>query len=564
MLSLDWLKKHKYLIVLASLGLIFLMVYFWLFVNIEPKFTSPDETANYYFIKLFAQDSRLSFYEPLNEIADGMIRPRSMGFVDGNTVPGSFLGLILIYGILAKIFGAGIILYFTPFFAVIGVLFFYLLIKEIFSKNIAFISSLLLFILPPFWHYSARGMFHNILFLSMLIIGMYFLVRVLNREPGTKNQLLYYLLAGFFIGLALITRTSEIIWVCVILIILFIINRSKISWRNILMFMGPVIILFLVIFYFNNQLYGSPFLFAYSGSGESVEAVSGESITHTLFFKFKQLVLPFGIDFDRIGSSFYQYVIVVFPWFSILFFVGLIWLLKNNFLNIIKKLFSNVNISYKQFQAKQKIYLWLYVLTVVWLVIYYGSYEFYEYIDRTKTILGSSYLRYWLPLYVFGLPFCTLALMEIKKIYKNRKISNLVVLLIIILFYLFSVNKVLLDPLHGLSQIKMYNSQNIQKERVIAQQTEPDSVIISGYADKVFFPNRKVVVKLPDDNDRFKEIVTNLTDRVSVYYFYSPLDENGEKVLTMFKKHDFEFELRLVHEFLQDREILYEVRKYQP
>lgn len=562
MLNLDWLKKHKYLIILASLGLIFLVIYAWLFVNIEPKFTSPDETANFYFIKLFSEGNQLRFYEPLNEIADGLVKPRSMGFVNGYTVPGSFLGMVLLYGIISKIFGVGIILYLTPFFSVIGVLFFYLLIKEIFNKRIAFVSALLLFVLPSFWHYSARGMFHNALFISLLIIGMYFLVRVLNREPGAKNQLLYYLLAGFFIGLALITRTSEIIWVSIILIILFIINRSKISWRNILMFLGPVIILFLIILYLNNQLYGSPFSFAYSGSGESVEAVSGESISHTLFFKLKQLILPFGIDFDRIGSSFYQYVIVIFPWFSILFFIGLIWLLKNSFLAIIKKLFPDVDIFYRQFQAKQKIYLWLYILTVIWLVIYYGSYEFYEYIDRTKIILGSSYLRYWLPLYVFGLPFCALALIEIKKIFKKRKISNLVILLIIILFYFFSVNKVLLDPLHGLFQIKIYNSQSIQKEKVIAQQTEPDSVIISGYADKVFFPKRKVMVQPPIDKDRFGEIMANLTDQAAVYYFYSPLDENNEKILTMFKKHNFE--LKPVHEFFQDREILYQVRKYRP
>jgi len=388
---LRWLESNRHFIILALVGIVFLFVYSWLFIGTEAKFTSPDETANYHFIKLVAEKNQLRFYEPLNEVTDGLVRPRSMGFVDGFTVPGSFLGIILIYGILAKVFGTGIILYLTPIISVIAVLFFYLLIKEIFDKKIAFISSLLLFILPPFWYYSARGMFHNILFISLLIIGFYFFVKFLtaisNRKRATSLNIL---LSGFFIGLALITRTSEIIWVGIILLVLIIVNRSKFGWRNLAVFLGPLILLFILILLINSQIYGS-ILGNYSQG--VIETNSLGAASQTLYSNFQKLVLPFGVDFERVGQAAYRYLIVIFPWFSILLVVGLVWLIKNVILGWFGKLFSEVKDYLSEIQPFQKLYLGLYLLILIWLVIYYGSYEFYEYLDRTKIILGSSFIR---------------------------------------------------------------------------------------------------------------------------------------------------------------------------
>jgi len=554
MFKMNWLKRHKYFIILALIGLIFLLVYCWLFINIEPKFTSPDETANFYFINLFIEEGQLRFHEPLNEIADGLVKPRSMGFVDGYTVPGSFFGMIILYGLIGKIFGSGIILFLTPLFSIIGVLFFYLLLKEVFSKQVAFVSALFLFVLPPFWHYSTRGMFHNILFISLLIIGVYCLVKVLNNKFGNTKQLLFFLISGLFIGLSLMVRTSETIWVGLALLILFIFNRSKINWKSIISFAVPIIIIFFIIFNINSQLYGSPLSFSAGGSSDSV---SEQSISHNILYKASQLILPFGVDFDRIGDSLYKYVVLIFPWFSILFFIGLAWLLKNIFLNFLTNIFPNVGPYCKKLQPKLKIYFWIYIVTAIWLVLYYGSYEFYEYIDKSKIILGSSYLRYWLPLYIFGLPFCALALMEIKKIFKNRKSGYLVVIIIIFLFFLLSISKVLLDPLHGIYKIKMNNSISINKEQVFFNETGPDSVIIAGSADKVFFPKRKVMVSLPKDNKKFKELITKLVGQVEVYYFFNPLDSNSEEILNRFKQNNFL--TRPVHEFLSDNEIIYQV-----
>jgi len=556
MLNLRWLESNRHFIILALVGIVFLFVYSWLFIGTEAKFTSPDETANYHFIKLVAEKNQLRFYEPLNEVTDGLVRPRSMGFVDGFTVPGSFLGIILIYGILAKVFGTGIILYLTPIISVIAVLFFYLLIKEIFDKKIAFISSLLLFILPPFWYYSTRGMFHNILFISLLIIGFYFFVKFLtaisNRKRATSLNIL---LSGFFIGLALITRTSEVIWVGIILLVLIIVNRSKFGWRNLAVFLGPLILLFILILLINSQIYGS-ILGNYSQG--VIETSSLGAASQTLYSNFQKLVLPFGVDFERVGQAAYQYLIVIFSWFSILLLVGLVWLVKNIILGWFGKIFPEVKDYLSEIQPFQKLYLGLYLLILIWLVIYYGSYEFYEYLDRTKIILGSSYIRYWLPLYVFGLPLVVLSIMKISQIFTKRWLSRGVVFLLVISFCIFSVNKTLTDPLQGLFQVKKYIVENAGKAKIITEQTGSNSVIISGYADKVFFPHRRVIVNLPFNKKKQIQAVEKLLDQVPVYYFYNPLDEAGEQVIDSLKASGYEF--KEIYNFAENNEVLYKLQ----
>ena len=145
--------------------------------------------------------------------------------------------------------------------------------------------------------------------ISLYIIGLYLLIKVLNRTVETKSQFLHYFGSGFFIGLSLITRTSEIIWIGMMLVILFFVNRAKISWHNIVIFISIIILVFLPIFYINNELHGSPLSFSYSSTREPIEATSLESASRTVLLKLQQLILPFGIHFDRTGLAFYQYII---------------------------------------------------------------------------------------------------------------------------------------------------------------------------------------------------------------------------------------------------------------
>ena len=100
------------------------------------KFFSPDENANYVFTKLYQESNQLYIFEKYNMIASDVIHPRSYFSHEGNLKPLSFLGIIIIYGDLAKIFGQAIIPFLTPLFAALGLLFFYLLMSSLlFSKS---------------------------------------------------------------------------------------------------------------------------------------------------------------------------------------------------------------------------------------------------------------------------------------------------------------------------------------------------------------------------------------------------------------------------------------------
>ena len=73
------------------------------------KFFSPDENANYVFSKLYSENRELSIFEKYNLVAQDLIHPRSYVSWQGVMKPVSFLGIILIYGQMARFLGSGLI-----------------------------------------------------------------------------------------------------------------------------------------------------------------------------------------------------------------------------------------------------------------------------------------------------------------------------------------------------------------------------------------------------------------------------------------------------------------------
>jgi len=544
---------------LVLLAVLFLIVYSWLYYGPVPKFTSPDETANYYFITHFANNSSLEVPVSTDSDIGKLITPRSMIVRDGYLVPGSFLGMILIYGLVAKIIGIKLILFATPLLSVVAVIFFYFLMKKIFSKFIAFISSLLLFVLPPFWYYSSRGMFHNIIFVDFLIIALYFLVCALTAQSHNKQWAMVSL-AGLFIGLALITRTSEILWVGLVIVVIAVFSDKKIFILQWLTFTIIVMALFVPIIMLNHQLYGSFFTFAYSPSTISEGPVIGPAAAATnttLFLKIRQLIIPFGIDIPRAADMAGNYLVKLLPWFSIGFICMLAWLVRKLVMRILVKYqFINAQ-SNGPFTRAQVLYAWFFVVVTLWLVLYYGAYTFHEYIDKSRIILGSSYLRYWLPIYVFSLPLIVLALENLGQLFTRKHWRVLITLGYITLFTLFSVASTLQDPLQGLHQLK----KNIRNEQLIAetvfQETHVQSIIISGFADKVFFPERRVVVSLPSTPGNMSSAAHQLLDISDVFLYYNPLDSQTASMMEILSKQGFRFEK--ISTFSDDGTALYRV-----
>ncbi|PIU10499.1 hypothetical protein COT27_02840 [Candidatus Kuenenbacteria bacterium CG08_land_8_20_14_0_20_37_23] len=491
----------------------------------DVKFSSPDETANYFWISRIARGKPLYYFEELNGLGNNLVHPRSVNAVGGKIVPGSFLGMIIIYGFLAKIFGLWVVPYLTPFFSVLGIVFFYLLIKEIFQKKtISLLAAMLLSFIPPWLYYSSRGMYHNILFMSLLIMGIYelfyifgtghiksFKFKVLNFNLILNSLILKYFLyffVGLLIGLAIITRTAEIVWVGVTVIFIFALHFKKIHWPGFFLFLCGLYLPALILMYHNQILYGQ----VISAGYRSIipEGGVGEMVDSGVLWQI--LITPFGFDLKLILVNSFNYLYNFLPYWSAPVVVGAFL-----FLVLPSK---SIQINYK----KRIIYFAYCLLLTAYLLIFYGSWSITDRIDQANLSLGTSYVRYWLPIYVVSMPFLAAFILQSS----NFLISNhfkfkivyraALVFAMIILFFMPSLNLTVhktdesLFLLKGLSEVRIKSA--IINEIVLAN----DITVLYKQADKIFFPERKkIIVDLVAPADY--EALARLIKLRNIYYY---------------------------------------------
>jgi len=534
--------KNSHFVILCTIGIIFFFIYsFLIFGNSLAKFTWPDETANYFFIKNYIEHSNFSVVEPLNEIGSDLIKPRSFNVYNHNLVPGSFLGLLLIYGLIGKIVGLGLVQFLTPLLAILAGLFFYKLMLKVFDAKIAFISSLLFFINPAWWYYANFAMLPNISFITFILIGLYFLLKV-DRDKEQKNWL-WVILGAFFIGLALIIRTNEFLWILGSLMFLAICYFRKIKWQYLILFLAMMLLVFVPIFYYNQATYGHPLSFGY------LRLENGQNLTSQLPTEFKTsqsnalnfvkfLILPFGLHPQTILKNLYNYYFLLFWWL----FLGAVW---GGFIFI------------KDYQDKKHgIYFLLGLGISLYLLIYYGSWSFVDQLTLALNKIGISYVRYFLPIYILSLPLVAIFLNSLPALFKNKKIKILLSLFLALIFLGFSINVVYLAGNDNLLKIKQYIKNYSEFNKKVVGLTENDAVIISQRSDKIFFPERKVIGKW-DINDF--ETWFNLVDAgVPLYYFATEsvdyLDELNSNL--------FEYDLELTTETqIQGDNYLYKIEE---
>lgn len=514
------------------------------------KWLSPDETANYIFSKYYAQTGNLVIHEKYNKISSDIMHPRSFRSDDGDLKPVSFLGIILIYGKIASLTSYKIIPYLTPFFASLTIIVFYLLIKIFWGKQNAFISAIILAVFPPFIYYSTRSMFHNVLLVSLLISALYF--GSLSLVIKTKNSwkpILFASLSGFFTGLAITVRTSELMWILPAIFVLWIFNFKKFGIIKILVFIFFLTISLLPFFYYNKMLYGSFFFGGYPEMNQSiVEIVNAGSkiVSETASSGFsnylnqvkiiKDNVFHFGFNRNLSIKMFINYFVKMFPF---IFYFGVLGLLA--FYSRFKK---NKKWSYAFISA--------YSIFSLILIFYYGSWIFHDNPDKSKFTIGNSYTRYWLPVYIGLFPFTSYFILAISRAISNysskalnkikflssesntRIIKSTIYFLsqfaFVILIFIISIKFVLSGSEEGLIYQKEKQVLAINEWRDVINLTERNSVIITIYHDKLFFPERKVIVGDFSDKNLIK-IYENVANELPLYYYNFTLPEESVNYL---------------------------------
>jgi len=515
-------KKILGAIILCVAGISFFLAYSFLsFTSVNGgviRLNSPDETANYFFSRTFAQTGRIGYEEPLLESSKGVVHPRSMTTAGSRVVPVGFLGLTVLYGSLGKIAGTHAILFFTPLLAVISAYIFYLLLRHIFSRKVAALSGVLLLIHPAYWYYATRGMLPNVLFVDLLLVGA-----LCTAAAFERKRTWLALLGGFFVGLSLTVRLSEILWVLSAAALLAVISLRRRTLIKIVVFIIGCTIPLGIFFSLNKAVYGHPLLFGYQMNA-TYESVS--SLDHTLdllrhfsfsalpalkqsvletFAKAKVYAFPFGFDPATFSLHFNEYGVRMFWWFSLLIGFGFLIVLRRAILDI-----------FLRHRFRMLVYVLMSLFVGFWLTAFYGSWIFFDNSAEEVTI-GNSYVRYWLPMYILSIPFAAATLAFCLRKSRGFVARAVLVCATIIVILYFSGYAVLMgfhDSILSVNDtIQMYQ----RGAKWIQQVTPANAVIFSERSDKNFFPERKVAQSFKDLAE--KDLVPPLVARAPVYYY---------------------------------------------
>jgi hypothetical protein len=561
-------KKDKFLWLVIFFALVFFVI-----SSILPnyqknqdflKFFSPDENANFVFTNLYSQGSELVIFEKYNLIADDIVRPRSYTSYGGDIKPVSFLGMTIYYGSIAKVFGPGVIPFLTPLFASLALVFYYLLVGKLFGKRNALISFFILFSFPVLVYYSARSMFHNVLFLSFFIIGLYYLVSLLDKKPriNLRFDLIYSALSGTFFGMAIAVRSSEIIWMFLAAAVLFLVNFKKLSIVRVVTLLSFCLLSLIPVFYNNQILYGSPFFGGYNEMNRSIESIgqaSGSVVKSVFSWSFGEIkefvkvifntVFYFGFYPNQSIDMFGKYFVKMF-WY--LFWPGVFGFLLFTFSSGKKKF------------KKVSPYILAWIVASVFLILYYGSWKFVDNPDPNRFTIGNSYTRYWLPVYIGAIPFVSFLILKMTNFFnlvkkKNVRLflTNSLIVLSIAFISFTSFKYVYSGSEEGLKHyFGKLDRAKMETEEVI-KLTEPNAVIITEYHDKFIFPERKVVVGRFNDRNMNANCY-NLTKYVPVYYYNFTFPEEDIKYLNSRRLKEFNLQIELVSD-IDDTFSLYKI-----
>lgn len=451
---------HSHILVIFSITFFVVYSFLPLFHTALSKFNFPDEQVNHFFASLYSQTGELSYSEELNEVAHGIIRMRGTVYLEGEITPVRFLGFAVISGTVGVI-SPEAMRFITPLLAIIGAIFLYLLLRDLFNKRIALLSFLLVLIMPPFWFWGTWTMLENVAACSMLIISLRYFFKLL--ETGDAR---HYILWGLFLGLSLFIRADYVLFAIPLLIILLW-NRRRIKWAYVslsafffMAALGPFFIL-------NAQLYGSPLI-----TGQHMKYSLTQLTTITTFTLGN--ILTNSINLIKMTP--------------VLFLSGLLGLL------------------YCLRKKVQLQYMVLLVASLLALLIYYLS---------GRIVLGKIYLsyqRYFLPIYLLSLPLISYFILSFK-----QKIISVLLVLSILVISVLAVLPAIGDRLETFAGWSEFNNR-------VVNTTEADAVIflLDAIRDRQIFPERKVglIRELPEENrgEILSEILIDLSEMdVPVY-----------------------------------------------
>lgn len=500
------MSERRYVIAAVIISIAAALIYGGYYWSLRPAalgsdmwvFNTPDEMANYFFSERLAADQGLRVAEPLDspEVRN-IIHPRSITVANSHLAPGSFLGFILVVGTVAQLAGAWIIPWLIPMLSGCALLCYFLLIRKHFDSRLALGSTILLATLPAFWYYSSRSLFNNVLFVDLIIIGLWQLQRGIDRQ-----LLMPTALGSIFIGLALTVRTGDALWVLALVAVFLVMQKAQIKLGHYVLLVGGIIVSFIPILQEQAALFGSPFITGYIPEGLAVVSGSPVTIWHQLFSIAQQFIAPFGFHPVSIIYTLYHYGLKMFWWLVLP--------------AVLAFLFAGYQWYRGTLVPKFQGYLLVTVAISVFISSYYGSWYFHNNVSGLA-LIGSSQVRYFLPVYILLIPVIVWGVVELLKKFRHKQTQMLITSILVIAWVGLSSWSVLWRGPESLMAVAATVTDYQRINREVRQQTSNDAVIITAYNDKVFFPKRRVITYWQDDN--YLEPLRKIISQVPVYLY---------------------------------------------
>ncbi len=376
------------------------------------------------------------------------------------------------------------------------------------------------------------------LFLSLLVIAIAALVLARNMQPRVRY--LTMVGVGVLTSLSLFVRLSETIWVLfIILAVLLLLYPARKYYRLYLAVLLGLCIGFAPLMIANDATYGSPFTFSYTVAKDTVTANAGEGGASHWLSGVTKYIFPFGIHLHQSWVAARTYLIGFFPWYSIFVIFGVLTYIKRLLWGYLHR-WGLISAKQESVSAAERIYLFLFCCIVAWLILYYGAYSFSEHDDPEVLLVGSSYIRYWLPLFLFGVPFWITGVYAITRKLFSRQIGTIAFYAAVALFVIASVHSVLFDKTQGLVAIQQNVEEYRQYQATLRDVVHRPAIVIAGSSDKFIYPDISVLAT--PDLQRTSHVVAlrTLSQKYSVYYLLHP----GESFETLQQQYNqFSFSL---------------------
>lgn len=514
--------KHWLIVSLCAVALFFAYAVFPL--SIQGIWNAPDETAAAWTVgKLPLLTGEYNQPAAYAEELGGLVHPRSMLVHNQQLVPAMWLGLPWLLNAFGRLTGNHVetLELIVVLISVLAVFSWKQIVTKLFENpTVGWIAAFVLAVHPGWWYFTARGFHPNVLFVSLLIFGVLAWYVGASHRPPKRAVLwrdLMLFLGGLSFGMAIFVRTNEAIWIVPLLLLVAWYQRRKPFKDHLLAVLGVAIPLLLML-NLQAMVYGDTFLTGYTIGGDPVPVEVTEHVERVGFSSpLLAQLFPFGIHEMNVLQNVTSFHVVFFAlWtaFTVfgLFMLGLEW----------RTLRADKRQLYKRL-------LWLTAIVSAYLFVVYGSWNISDNPDPSAVTIGTSYIRYWLPISLAMTALVGYAIVRGVSYRYSETMRQVVIGIWLVAFGYAGFAQAVYGRDEGLAFVH----QNLltfqaQQERVLEVTSFKDTeVIIVDRADKIFFPHRQVVYPLRSQTtyEALPAMIDAARGEGGVYYFGVKLPE---------------------------------------